>query len=265
MSGIAHIEIRPATVNDARGIVDVARIVFAPTFLRMVVYGCDGIVDYIRDQVDAAGVGGDTTYTVGIVGARVVAYTEMHLAPDGLHLSYIAVHPEFQAKKIGTCLLREAILCTRAPSQRSFHLHVLEHNTSARRWYEGLGLRYGEVTQWWDMPLPRPACRPSAFVIGFPQAQACQRRFGFSQFTVLTTRGEYTVGRLGTGWFRVTDVEALHDSEFVETIARLDPRRRILAIIHEGVLLPHIFEAPQEMAKTRKMDADIDWVLTRLK
>jgi hypothetical protein len=77
-------------------------------------------------------------------------------------------------------------------------------------------------------------------VHGLADAQDRHQRQGFSSINVVTNRGSYTVGMLGSHAFRVTDARSVNDPEFLPTLASIDGQRAVLVYsestgIPEGV------------------------------
>jgi hypothetical protein len=111
------------------------------------------------------------------------------------------------------------------------------------------------------VPPCRSDCEP-AFISGLPQADVCHERFGFSQLTLVTFSGTYTVGRIGSTWFRLTQKEAIDKPEIFALLKQLDPRRRIYAIV-PAFSVPN---APvrRVVAKTYRMGTTVDKLITKL-
>jgi ribosomal protein S18 acetylase RimI-like enzyme len=253
----AGVMIRPARVEDAGDIVEAIRRGFEPDVLGLMIYGCPGIARFVAEQIAARGLGADTSYTVAVAGGRVVACVELRHQPDGLFLNYLSVLPEARSSGIGRALLREAIASGRRAEHRRVGLDVLDRNDLARGWYERLGFRRESASDWWDVPAAGAIDAPPALLADYPQAQVCHQAFGFSRFTLVTPGGRHAVGRLGAVWFRLTGPEPLSDPGVLAALARLDPGRRILAIVPEGCELPPTRGQPRLVAKAIRMEADI--------
>ncbi len=252
------LEIRLARVEDAGGIVAAIRSGFEPEILDMCIYGCSGIERYVRDQVYAQHLGGDTQYTVAVEGDTVAGCIEIRRLAESLFLNYISILPEYRAHGLGKRLLRAGLQIARSPEKTRMELDVLEHNTIALNWYEGLGFRKEKTTIWWDLPLGGAADALPEKLVGYPQARACWDEFGFSQLTAQTPSGIYPIGLLGEHWFRLTVPAALTDPVLMAILRRLDGRRRILALLAEGELPAAVEANARQVARTQRMWIELD-------
>lgn len=260
-----EIQIRSAREDDAAGIVKVIRDGFDPTLLRMFIYGCEGIDRYVRAQIRLRDAGCDMVYAVAYTGARIVGCVEMRRFPSELFLNYISILSDFRARRLGKSLLEFTIAASRTAGQTEMSLDVLDQNIVARAWYEKLGFTPRYATEWWDVPLP-PAAEELPFQLsGCPQAELNQETFGFSKFRLTTSIGSYEIGRLGEEWFRVVRPEALTDPAVGTAFRRLDPSRRILALlkVEEGTFFPPALPARQ-VAISRRMTAGLADLMERL-
>ena len=89
--------------------------------------------------------------TVADVGGRVVGFVLWAPAVEPAwfdvgverwaELQELHVHPEFQNRRIGTRLVRAALLQARAARFRTMYLTMEETNVAARRAYEKAGFR----------------------------------------------------------------------------------------------------------------------------
>jgi GNAT superfamily N-acetyltransferase len=255
--------VRPGRVGDGPGIVAAIRSGFDAAFVELFIYGCSGITDFVEDQIRAQGLGCETTYTVADSAGDVVGCVEMRLRGLTLFLNQISVAPTWRSGGLGKALLGAAIRESRGQTCSEMRLDVLDSNLTALRWYERLGFKCEGVTVWWEVSA-RPGSPPDYAVGGWPQAEACHARFGFSEFTLLTGRGEYRIGRLGNKWFRLVDQLALQDPECTMALARLDPGRRVLAVLPEGSLPSGVAGQSRRLACTLRMAVDLDLLGVRL-
>jgi ribosomal protein S18 acetylase RimI-like enzyme len=263
---VPEFTIRPARPADAAGIVAVIRNGLAVSLLNMLIYGCPGIIRFVKEQLTLANGLANAYYIVAVAADRVVACVELRRLPDMLHLNYISVASTHRARGIATHLLHAALNEGKFARYTHMSLDVLEDNAVARGWYDRLGFELAHTTEWWSIPCtPHPAPHEDeiVWISGYPQAQACQRRFGFSQLVLNTPRGEYTVGRIGMNWFRVTQAEAIVDPTIWATLCRLDPQRRVLAVQRSGGLPPAVPTASL-VARLNGMSISLDKLRARL-
>ncbi len=257
-----ELRIRPARVEDAGEIVDAIRDGFDASMLDLFIYGCAGIARFVGEQIAIRQAGCDTAYTVACGGERVVGCVEMRRHRDELFLNYISVLSDFRSRDLGKRLLAASIAGSRERGHLRMSLDVLDGNVRARRWYESLGFEYGGSAAWWDIAPPESAAGASCMVCGYPQALASHRELGFSMFRIATGAGDYAIGRLGERWFRIVGPEALADPSVPPALHRLDPSRRILALLPEGSDPP--VPRGRLLAVTRRMSADMEALTGRL-
>jgi hypothetical protein len=106
---------------------------------------------------------------------------------------------------------------------------------------------------------------PDVVMVGWPQARACFDRFGFGQFRLTTLSGSYEVGLMCDNWFRVTKADMLADLSAMTSLGRLDPSRRILAIISDKQMPRHPAMSTTELiARSARLSAEINAVSVRL-
>jgi ribosomal protein S18 acetylase RimI-like enzyme len=249
--------IRPAECSDADAIADLFRGGFRPEIVQLFIYGCPGAAEFIRLQIAQEDVS-SAVYFVADTPQGVVAAAEWRRAPARLFLNYIAVHPHHQGSGVGALLWGESIRRSGVNSG-AIALDVLDDNTRARSWYQRLGLRDRQASDFLEIETVATPLAREAYVSGWPQADLCHRHFGFSQFTLTSAQRSCSVGRIGTGWYRLDDPSALDDASILGTMRRLDPCRRVFAVV------PRLSaQAPvpaRILATTLRMEADIGHVL----
>ncbi len=248
--------------DDAGEIVALIRGGFAPDRVAMFIYGCGGIQRFIEDQIDAAELGVDTQFLVLEQEERLVACIEMRVLFDRLFLSYVAVDPSVRKQRCGSRLLAAAIDRLGRPEHRELSLDVFEDNSAARAWYDGLGMHDVSVTNWYDLPLPHDRTASSMTILGgLAQARLSHREYGFGQFSVTSSTGStHPIGLLGEHVFRISAREPLEDRHTLACLTRLDPRRRILALLPANEQLGNT--AP--FARTRRKTSSLADVRERL-
>jgi len=259
-----NVEIRWARGDDAEGIAGAIRSGFDPVLLDLMIYGSPAVARFICEQVAARELGADSAYSVADAGEGAVGCAEVRRLPDGLFLNYIGVLPEARSLGLGRALFLHALRSAERGDAGRISLDVLDQNLAARDWYARLGFQPGETTDWWEVPLSQAVGPPAAMIMGYPQAQVCQERFGFSQFTVVTPSGTHAVGRLGSNWFRLTRPEALTDPDLGAALLRIDPGRRILALLRRGILPAALEGRVRLWASTVRLAAGIEEVIRRL-
>lgn len=257
-------QIRPAEERDADAIVAIIRQGFAAERLGLFIYGCDGMARFVSYQIAAQQAGSDTVYAVADDGDRVIGCVELRIFERELFLNYIAVKRECQERGFGSRLLRAAIERVHSPRQTTMPLDVLDDNP-ARQWYARLGFTEGTATSWWDWPIAEAGERGLYYTVAdFPSARTCHAVFGFGQFRLRTSAGEYMVGLLSDRWFRVTQPTALRDPAVPVALRTIDPGRRLLALIPEEAVPHTAGERPRLLARTLRMTAPLDALIENL-
>jgi ribosomal protein S18 acetylase RimI-like enzyme len=225
--------VRAATPDDAPAVVAAMRDGFADDVLELTMYGCPGVGDYVARTI-ALGPLSPTAYLVAGVGPDILGAAHLSRMDHDLELSYLSVREGARHQGLGRRLLARGL--HEAPVDGWMHLDVFEDNHRAAEWYSSLGFSVIGRRSWWSSPPPGPDPRgePGATVGGLPQADACHRAFGFSEFSVRVHGRTWTVGRLGDRSFRLTDPGGLAVPGLLAVLGRLDPARRILCLAEDG-------------------------------
>ena len=223
---------RPAAEHDTPSIASIIRGGFTSDFLGTTIYGCPGMGEYIRAHILAPSRCSDTEYFVATISDVVVGCLEFRRVPQGLWLNYVAVISRVRVRGVGTGLLDFALRTYPSSTGPELELDVLADNGPAIHWYDQLGFKTrGERRLFRFEPAESPATTDGV-VAGFAQAQAAQREFGFSEFTVRTRAAEHTVGRIGATYFRLRNPAALEDAGLLPFLKRLEGgRRQILCAV----------------------------------
>lgn len=224
--------------------------------------GCPGALVFVRDSIERQELGGESHWVVARDGG-VVGCAEIRRTPGRLFLNHVLVRPDLQRQGVGRLLLREGFAVIRQQGVEQVALDVFADNTRALRWYERLGFAMESVTCWetgaWSV---RPALKAVWSCLGLPQADCVHARYGFSTFELVTPRGGYQVGRLGSGLFRVSDERILTDPDAAAALEGLGPERQVL-LLRRSVPGPCPTE-PGVLACGLRMSAPLDEVLGRL-
>jgi ribosomal protein S18 acetylase RimI-like enzyme len=255
------IQIRFAEPRDAAPIADLFCSVFSPDVVRLLIYGCKGAPEYIRMQLASAVPIGESAYFVAQAADRIVGAVELRRQSKRLLLNYIAVQPGCRGQRVGANLFSAAVRMSSVHSGQ-IELDVLHDNAGAKRWYSRLGFATGASAEFIELAPPGEADEEPAYVSGLAQADLCQERFGFSQFSLITGKGTYSVGRIGDTWFRLTDPAAVRNPAIFAALNLLDPGRRIFAVVPESSVRPA--QVVRLLAKTHRMAAEIPHLMSTL-
>ena len=255
--------IRPAVATDAHFIVQLIQQSFDPQMLKAMVYGCYGIDSYVKHCILTHENLSDRVYVVAEEDDRVVGCIELRLIGETVFLNYICTHANVCHKGLGRALLREAIQLIGPSSYKKMSLDVFHDNLVAESWYERLGFTGEYDIIWWSIPIPVCEIVAPGKISGIAQAAVCQREFGFSQFSLNTTTASYSVGRLGSDWYRIFQEVLLNDNQALSTLHKLESGRRILGLFRDNVTA-HLLDKGTAFARSVRMTVDIDLLLANL-
>lgn len=87
------------------------------------------------------------TFLVAEEDGRPVGYVITAQDRGNGHIFSIAVHPLERGKNIGTRLMTEALKILKSRGVTTVRLEVRKSNTSAQRFYEGLGFKYSHTVE----------------------------------------------------------------------------------------------------------------------
>ncbi len=227
---------------------------------RLLIYGAKGAPEFIRMRLAAPHSLAASKYFVAECAGAKTGAAELRRQPNALFLNYIAVLPAYRGRGVGAQLLLSALKALGVTSGR-IELDVREDNPRAMGWYRRLGFEATEAKDFLDLRPPGGAGE-EAYVEDLPQADLCQERFGFSEFRLIARRGVFRAGRIGDEWFRLTDPAAVASPSVFTALERLDPRRRIFAVVPGGSVAEA--QVVRVLAKSRRMEAEIAGLLTSL-
>jgi predicted N-acetyltransferase YhbS len=224
------------------------------------IHACQGAEHFVRRQIEASQLCGDSFYTVAVDGEPVVGCVELRTTTEGVCINYVAVASTHGNRRLGTALLRLAM--TRAETDSVF-LEVVATNSLAIDWYTRLGFRPTNDTRWLAMRVPVPSSSVRFHVSGLPQALACQDEFGFGEFHVHSQGFSARVGLLGTEWFVVSPDGVSHPA-IAAALQKIDDKRTLLVRVHADAAPSSHILASRELVRTRRMAAEVRQVRTVL-
>lgn len=250
------IVIRAANERDAEEIVRLIKNSFNPELLQTIIYGCHGVLSYVRDQITTPKELSDTKYMVIEDDHELIGCAEYKIMKDTVFLNYICTHESRRGKGLGKLLMKEVLCEGIKKSMMRMELDVFYHNISVKKWYEKLGFSPQYNTVWWKIPLTYHKQNATAFISGFPQAQTCFDKFGFSSFQVISSNAIYSIGYLGEKWFRIQQLEVLNECTVMNSLYLLDSNRTILGLFPEE---KHdiLFPAGEQLCKSVRMGVSL--------
>jgi ribosomal protein S18 acetylase RimI-like enzyme len=228
--------VRPAQPEDAAAIAGLVRSSFRTQDLDLTIYGCDGIVEFLRGEIGVPERFSASRYRVAETNGRLVGFAETRSAAGRLWLNYIVTARNARGLGLGKKLLDGAFDAWQAPSGTERLLDVFEHNRTAREWYARLGYRVAARGGFWRVEADVPPA--PVHVHGLPQADAVHRQFGFSTLTFAGAGRNVQAGRLGGRWLRISDASLLAAPEMLAAMQQFDRRRKILLNCAESIEAP---------------------------
>ncbi|MEP6618914.1 MAG: N-acetyltransferase [bacterium] len=224
--------LRPARAEDAPAIVQLATDGFHEERRSLFVYSCTGADAFVRNHIATPPMLAERHYSVAeIPGQGIVGVIDLVRTATAIHLAYVAVAPEARGQGLAQTLLSFATY--HFPVRLAeMQLDVFSDNRVAVDWYDRLGFESTSVAHWFcgALPVTDDDAAVRGFVSGMPVAEAAHARFGFSQFTVHASGNDYSVGRLGEAWFRVSDAGVVRDLQALHALRTLDARRGLLVV-----------------------------------
>jgi len=254
-------QIRFAQPTDAAEISKLFSSGFAPQVAQLLIHGCKGASEHIRMQLASGAPNAESAYFVAHTPDSIVGAAEMRRQPGSLFLNYIAVHPGHRGQHVGATLLLGAVRMS-GVSFGQIGLDVFHDNARALQWYSRLGFTTRTSADFLEVASPGGESEDSAYLSGLPQADLCQKRFGFSKFSIITRKGVLSVGRIGDTWFRLTDPVALGNPSVFAVLSQLDARRRMFAVV--PALSARTAHVIRVLTKTHRMEAEVSHVLSSL-
>jgi ribosomal-protein-alanine N-acetyltransferase len=118
--------IRAATLADLAAIVQIENACFTVPWSEQSFYN-----EFVRNQF--------ARYLVVECDGRIVAYGGVWIIVDEAHITNVAVHPDYQGRKIGRRLMEKLMEIAAAEGATSMTLEVRPSNRVARTLYESLG------------------------------------------------------------------------------------------------------------------------------
>lgn len=164
----------------------------------------------------------------------ISGFCELRRFPQSILINQIAIHPRSHGQGLGRKLLRDSLGASVTDNIETIFLDVFDHVKKAADWYVRIGFEPVSHSSWAEYHLKQipttGASKNDVIIRGLPQAAAVHRRMDFSEITVITSRGEYRVGRLGTQRYRVGCPEILNDRFALQALRVFEPTRSTMLI-----------------------------------
>jgi ribosomal protein S18 acetylase RimI-like enzyme len=214
---------------DIEAFVALLRESFASEQLELTIYACRGVSNFIAYELQVPAALSNSHYFVLKDGTEIIAAVVLRRIHELLHLDYIVTKATARSQGLARKLWLEATERIQS-GVNLLSLDVFSSNHVAFNWYCNLGFTEMSRSSLWSCQMVANNHVP-AKLINYPQSQAVQEKFGFSQLNLVTEKQEFTVGRLGDKWYRINNIDALSNPAVLRCLHELDPSRRVLAIV----------------------------------
>lgn len=233
---ISTISVDLLTENYANEIFELTKLIMNEEQLQPTIYSSEGYLNYLYEQfrlpIDLR-----ETIFLGIVeDGQLLGFSELRKQVDGLYGINACVKPECRIKGIGTILFEKSIDYAIRSGVKFIDLDVYEKNKIAYPMY----LKLGFIKQAEHVRYIGEMCPPEyeqdfninkCFIKQYAQAQITHQTFGFSSLQIQTSTGEYSIGRIRDEFYRITSLKALLDSELMQILYQIDPKRKLFILI----------------------------------
>jgi len=244
--------VRSARLDDADQIARLMQRGVSELVRRVTIIGSPLLSAYVRGRLAAESA---DHYFVAERAGDLVGMSAWREIGDLLMLNHLYVREGDRGRGVGTQLVRAGLAQFRARSATHLGLDVFQDAPRARSWYRSWGMRVTAHTLWYQVALTQVPFEPrdGGVLGGLESADAEHARLGFSSVSLTTPLRQYTVGRLGTAWFRCLSDEILHDPYALTALSSLDPARNLLCLVPSLTGLPVCGAAGQVVAASERM------------
>jgi hypothetical protein len=227
----------PAQAGDGAAIARLLTMIQRPMTLPLTVWSSPLVGRFVEDIIQGAEPAlGMRFYTIKVEGqiesAICIRSTDGRVFFDNIYVS-----PCLRRQQMTAVFIRDStLLYLREFEASETAWDVWAHERALIAWYKQLAGVEQYRKAWFSVSLPESG-GAVGLVHGLADAQDRHQRHGFSCIDVVTNRGSYTVGMLGSHAFRVTDARSMNDPEFLPTLGSIDGQRAVL-VCAESTRIP---------------------------
>ncbi|MGZ9583857.1 GNAT family N-acetyltransferase [Paenibacillus marinisediminis] len=222
---------------------------------------CIGYERYVRNLLEEKQEHRNTWF-IGIMNEGLLAgYAEWRLIDDILHLNQLLIHPIYRGKGIGKILMLWGTSYAKERHLPGLSLDVFVSNARALSWYERLGFVPREKTAWYvqaDVRSVESGAEPVYSLINHDQSEQMHNNYHFSSLCMTTPSGTYRIGRIGTDYYRISEIDALYDDDLIAGLRQLDPRRAIVVMIPEDLAIPSMYSLVDVSMRMMRIEEGYD-------
>jgi GNAT superfamily N-acetyltransferase len=206
------------------------------------IYGSGKVHHYLASLVELADLVSEHILWGAWIGQTLAGYIHARQLERNWHLNEIATLPRHQGKGIGRSLFRKWIELGQARGFNGYSLDV-DPNSRAYQSYLRRGFEITKTSWTYEKQLPSVAVsRRSGELTAknvadaamelseWESAQAWQKTYGFSRFRLTRQGKTWSIGRLGTKYFRVNEPVPL---SVEQTLVRVDPNRQLIIVTNQ--------------------------------
>ena len=204
------IDIGPAQVADAEGIVGVFRSAMAEEVVRVNVLGMGKSAAFVSHSIEASHVGGgDAFWVAREIGRGVIGFAQVRRGLQSAFINNIHVAPDRQGMGFGRRLIG---LIVSGLDVQDVWADVFDGSTVSGELFRRAGFEVKGTYHWHILP-PAEQAAGAFLVHDLPQADAVHALFDVSTIRVETPTQTHIVGRLGDGLFRLTTRASIEDPQ----------------------------------------------------
>ncbi|MBC8079126.1 MAG: GNAT family N-acetyltransferase [Gorillibacterium sp.] len=203
-----------------------------PNVFPLTIFSCSGYIPYILQQ-QSVPFHASGTYLLGAYnGAALTGFIEFTVTNKDLFINNICVNEQYRGRGIGTRLLDHVNEQALRHGYSKVRLECFSWNESVYQSYLALGyVKTGET--FWSVgtnPVKDKPANHQYLVRDYPFAEVCQQAFGFSTFHLEKDGKTSRIGRIQSGYYRITLENEHLDEDLLQVLAALDPSRSLFVI-----------------------------------
>lgn len=262
--------VRLAKPHDAEDILQIFRSGLPREKRDLTILNCSGVARFLEETIAKPHREADAAFVAYVEDETILGAAEFRHHASLLFLNHIAIHSSARGRGIGTRLLREGIRLVCRPGEKMVGLDVFDDNAQALSWYHHLHFKPASRRGWMKAPPASWAAEHGTggdWKVGKMQiANEMHSRYGFSCFELRSNGTQYSIGRLGSNYFRITEAAFFAERPAIQALNELDPSRHLFFVGPEDSCegIRNTTPGFQEIGRTQRMQAALEVVVSRL-
>ncbi len=206
----------------------------------MIIYGCEGIYEYVRDNLYSK----SYKYYVAKLNNIVVGTIEYKIIEDSIHLNYIVLDRSIRGIGFSEKFISESLKMFSYINKIT--LDVFTNNEVAIKLYHKLGFHIYNYFSWNIISLKNTALNSKYRIVNIEENKRKFNKYGFSFFSFIDDDIIFNIGIIGKKWVRITDEKLLNNPNYIAFIINQLPGRSIYSITNSSYLFnPCLFTINQ--------------------